>query len=147
MAPDSALQELKGILDTFKKPTPAQYKAGATLGSAETELERVLQRRRCAFETTQDNRSEASLSPFPSSVLDMTRVKRTWPQAQPGSPVPMTSEEPSGPDPPPDTLTPASTEVISKEKGNETNGESPKVKSQAVPATKQKHQKEHMKKT
>ncbi|KAG9344617.1 hypothetical protein JZ751_011289 [Albula glossodonta] len=97
VTPDSAIQELKGILDTFQRPTPAQYKAGAPApeGNAETELERVLQRRRCAFETTQNSRVEASSTLLPSSVLDMTRVKAAVPQAQPHCPEPAPSQEPS----------------------------------------------------
>ncbi|KAJ8250609.1 hypothetical protein COCON_G00225310 [Conger conger] len=100
-APDSAIQELKGILDTFGRPTPGRHKA-APVRTADTELERVLRRRRCAAETPADDRSEASPNPFPSSVLDMNRVKRTRPAAQ-------TPQEPSGPDL--ETLTPASASV------------------------------------
>ncbi|XP_035256126.1 shootin-1 isoform X2 [Anguilla anguilla] len=119
VAPDSAIQELKGILDTFRRPTPGQYKAEAPAGAGETELERVLQRRRrCAPETAADGRSEAAPNPFPSSVLDLSRVKRTQPPSQ-------TPQEPGGPDLTPlETLTPASTNADSNGKGHGTLGES-----------------------
>ncbi|KAG7462549.1 hypothetical protein MATL_G00185950 [Megalops atlanticus] len=117
MPPNSAVQELKGILDTFKRPTPAQHKAGTPVGSSETELERVLQRRRCAFDTTQDNRSQPSVDPFPSSVLDLTRVKGTQPSSKEPSGAEMGPSEPTA-----DKLNGAPTEVDSTGKEDETNG-------------------------
>ncbi|KAJ8248511.1 hypothetical protein GJAV_G00242810 [Gymnothorax javanicus] len=104
VAPDSAIQELKGILDTFRRPPPGQYKAGVPMATAETELERVLGRRRCAVETTADDRdagSETPPNPLPSSALDMNPAKRAEPPTQ-------TPQEPCLTDSHPLTPAPAS---------------------------------------
>nr|XP_029499587.1 shootin-1-like [Oncorhynchus nerka] len=51
---NSAIQELKGILDIFKRPSP-HLKVGSPSTNTESELERVLQRRRGAFKTSQES--------------------------------------------------------------------------------------------
>uniref|UniRef100_A0A8C7DZ30 Shootin-1 n=1 Tax=Oncorhynchus kisutch TaxID=8019 RepID=A0A8C7DZ30_ONCKI len=78
---NSAIQELKGILDTFKRPSP-HLKVGSPSTNTESELERVLQRRRGAFKTSQESCSPSSSRPFPSSVLDVTRVRGDQPQTK-----------------------------------------------------------------
>ncbi|CDQ69318.1 unnamed protein product [Oncorhynchus mykiss] len=78
---NSAIQELKGILDTFKRPSP-HLKVGSPSTNTESELERVLQRRRGAFRTSQESCSPSSPRPFPSSVLDVTRVRGDQPQTK-----------------------------------------------------------------
>ncbi|XP_041722879.1 shootin-1 isoform X1 [Coregonus clupeaformis] len=81
---NSAIQELKGILDTFKRPSP-HLKVGSPSTNTESELERVLQRRRSAFQTSQESCSPSSPRPFPSSVLDVTRVRGDQPQTKQSS--------------------------------------------------------------
>ncbi|KAL0964394.1 hypothetical protein UPYG_G00323250 [Umbra pygmaea] len=73
MPSNSAIQELKGILETFKRPFP-HVKSGSPSINTESELERVLQRRRDAFETLQESCLPSSPHPFPSSVLDINRA-------------------------------------------------------------------------
>ncbi|XP_038816425.1 shootin-1 isoform X3 [Salvelinus namaycush] len=81
---NSAIQELKGILDTFKRPSP-HLKVGSPSTNTESELERVLQRRRGAFKTSQESCLASSPRPFPSSVLDVTRVRGDHPQTKQNS--------------------------------------------------------------
>uniref|UniRef100_W5MTN7 Shootin-1 n=1 Tax=Lepisosteus oculatus TaxID=7918 RepID=W5MTN7_LEPOC len=47
---NSALQELKGVLDTMKISSQAQYRNVSKVKVAQTELEKILLRRRCACE-------------------------------------------------------------------------------------------------
>ncbi|MBN3324369.1 SHOT1 protein, partial [Atractosteus spatula] len=52
----SALQELKGVLDTMKISSQAQYRNVSKVKVAQTELEKILLRRRCACEQTEEGR-------------------------------------------------------------------------------------------
>ncbi|XP_047665753.1 shootin-1-like isoform X1 [Tachysurus fulvidraco] len=76
MPSGSAIQELKGILSTVRRPSPCPSPpARPSSPDAQSELQKVLMKRRGVLETANDN--TVSAQPFPSSVLDMTRVKIT----------------------------------------------------------------------
>ncbi|CAB1343549.1 unnamed protein product [Coregonus sp. 'balchen'] len=73
---NSAIQELKGILDTFKRPSP-HLKVGSPSTNTESELERVLQRRRSAFQTSQESYDR----PAPVNAAVSSLVKERRPQS------------------------------------------------------------------
>lgn len=72
----SAIQELKGILSSVKRPGPSPLSGDALSTSPpKSELEKALLRRREALKTSQTNTT-------PSSDLDVTQIKQT--QTEPG---------------------------------------------------------------
>lgn len=70
----TAIQELKGILTSVKRPSPCPSPpARPSSPESLSELQKVLMKRRGVLETANDTTTSAQL--FPSSVLDLTRVK------------------------------------------------------------------------
>ncbi|KAM4614631.1 shootin-1 isoform 2-T2 [Polymixia lowei] len=67
LASNSAIQELKGIMDNFNRPSP-QVKAAAQSTNSAGELEKILLRRRDALEAPSEFCVVSSSHPFPSSV-------------------------------------------------------------------------------